>query len=954
VDFLLEQFIEEAREQLSYLEENIESLQYGDSELLNSVFRAAHTLKGGAGIVNFTAVQDITHKAEDLLDYLRSGKIEFKESITSALFEAFDEVTTLIDAAYEEGDIVSGDKSRISDIENSLLTQMGVSDSDSDEAQGSSEFKPPFKIGENRDYILSLNFDFLSRVEQLKFKESIDSDNLDDKRLYAIELDIDERCMVYGNDPLYALSLFENELVAIYSCLNEEGAKYTLSGLDDEDGLNLRLRLIAFVDSRWSDIENNLYNFIDDIYLYPLDIESMLNITGERQEIPPLKDLYDGVKDSIQNGDKNQLNLHILNMIPLISAQSIQAKILNRFISILPFIDSSDLKGFDPLFKNLWRDSDSVEETALEEAEPKESIESEEPQSSSESSEPQEQMEQSSVTNEQDIDRLKDILEQQRYQLEHIPTSETKEMVSRFLKNIEWILPKKLPDSFNSIQELKHFLKTVLNSEMSPVQTSSAEQTIKTSQKAEPQEIKKEPQPVDDFDENMLIDDNTLISDDMFFDENALISDDGVVSDGDSHGSEKKKKPSKKESEEKVEGKQHLSKMVKIEQQTIDKLMNLVGELLVAKNSLPYLVDSINSMNKEEIKRGILEKYTSINRLSSQLQDLTMSMRMLPISYIFDRYPRLVRDMSKKLDKKVKLSIDGKETKLDKNMIEVLSEPLLHIMRNSLDHGIESVEDRVAKGKPEEGHISIKAFPQSDKIIIEVRDDGKGIDVERVVNKVLERGLMPVDEIEKLNSSEKLNLIFLPGLSTTDETSEYSGRGVGMDAVNKAINSFGGTIELESIPNQKTTIRLSIPSSLAVTALLHISMSGVHYGFPMDSVSETVKIDESDIRYLHNEPFIYIRGEVIPLIIIEEMLNMEEIKGQTLSIVVLNIKGNLLAVVVNELLGQLDVVQKPFDGILDAHPLLSGTALLGNGQIIMSIDPMGLFSLSNSIKKNRL
>jgi two-component system chemotaxis sensor kinase CheA len=218
----------------------------------------------------------------------------------------------------------------------------------------------------------------------------------------------------------------------------------------------------------------------------------------------------------------------------------------------------------------------------------------------------------------------------------------------------------------------------------------------------------------------------------------------------------------------------------------------------------------------------------------------------------------------------------------------------------------------------------------------------------------MEKELMPLDEIEKMSYKEKINLIFLPGISTAEKISKMSGRGVGMDSVRNAIQSLGGTIEIESILNQGTTIKLSIPASLAVSALLHISMNGNHYGFPMDSVNETVKIEENEITYLHNEPFIYIRGEVIPLLIIKEMLDMEKLKNKPLSIVVLNIKGNLISVVVNELLGQLDVVQKPLEGILENHPLLSGTALLGNGQIIMTINPVGLISLSHLIKTNVL
>lgn len=195
-------------------------------------------------------------------------------------------------------------------------------------------------------------------------------------------------------------------------------------------------------------------------------------------------------------------------------------------------------------------------------------------------------------------------------------------------------------------------------------------------------------------------------------------------------------------------------------------------------------------------------------------------------------------------------------------------------------------------------------------------------------------------------------LILLPGLSTTEEVTELSGRGVGMDVVKKSIESFGGSISIKTKANQGTVITLSIPISLAVTSLLHIQMNDIHYGLPMDSVSETVKIERSEIEYLHNEPFVYIRGDVIPLLFVKSMLNEDAMKDELISIVVLNIKNNLLAIVVNKFLGQLDVVQKPLVGIMENHPLFSGTALLGNGKIIMIIDPIGLLGISQKLKED--
>jgi two-component system, chemotaxis family, sensor kinase CheA len=402
---------------------------------------------------------------------------------------------------------------------------------------------------------------------------------------------------------------------------------------------------------------------------------------------------------------------------------------------------------------------------------------------------------------------------------------------------------------------------------------------------------------------------------------------------------------------EKAETKRNIiGKTVKIEQESVDSLMNIIGELLVAKNSLPYLAEGVHKMNADGIKRAIMEKYTFINRLSEQLQDLIMSMRMLPISYVFDRYPKLVRDITKQLDKKVKLTMDGGETKLDKNIIEMMADPMIHIMRNSLDHGIELPAEREAKGKSAEGNVNLKAYAQSDKIIIEIKDDGAGINVERVVQKVIDKGLMTAEQIDALDDNGKAELVLLAGLSTADTITEFSGRGVGMDVVKKSIEGFGGTISIRTAKDVGTTITLAIPVSLAVTSLLHIEMNSVHYGLPMDAVQETVKIDRDKIQSLHNEPFIYLRGEVIPLLFIKSMLNLEELKNKQLSIVVLNIKGNSLAVVVNELLGQLDVVQKPLEGMLQGHPIFSGTALLGNGQIIMMIDPVGLLGICDQLQ----
>jgi len=504
---------------------------------------------------------------------------------------------------------------------------------------------------------------------------------------------------------------------------------------------------------------------------------------------------------------------------------------------------------------------------------------------------------------------VKRILEQQHKALEHINNDDGLQRIIYMIEKIRKYIPS-MPNTLLTKSEIQSFLDKELNiDELSLAETEKTVES-KTTKTADESKIKQK------------------------------------------NKKSTQKTPSKNLEIKDDSNKSIVGKTVKIEQESIDSLMNVVGELLVAKNSLPYLADNVISMTHDVIKREIMEKYIFINRLSEQLQDLIMGMRMLPISYVFDRYPKLVRDISKKLEKKVKLNMEGGETKLDKNMIEMLADPMIHIMRNSLDHGIEMPDIREKKGKNANGTINLKAYAQSDKIIIEIMDDGAGINTERVVNKVLEKGLMTHEQIDALNENELAELVLLPGLSTVEEITEFSGRGVGMDVVRKSIENFGGSIKIKTQANQGTTIFLSIPMSLAVTSLLHIQMNEIHYGIPMDSVSETVKLQRKEIEYLHNEPFVYIRGEVIPLLFIKSMLNQDEMLDEPLSIVVLNIKDNMLAVVVNKFLGQLDVVQKPLVGIMEGHPLFSGTALLGNGQIIMAIDPIGLLGISQKLKED--
>jgi two-component system chemotaxis sensor kinase CheA len=924
---LLEQFLQEARENLAFIDQNLEDLGGGDSEILNSLFRAAHTLKGGSGIVGFESVKDITHYAEDLLDLLRANKITFEPQMVDTLYDAFDEVLNLIEAAEESGDIVDADETIVNKIIEAIRAQSG-------RGAVKEEWALPFTLVKGTNFLPRVDFTALSsytKLDTIAFQSpTLDEANHDNPQLYLINFDVDEECMMFGNDPLYALSLLKESLISISSCMGEEEAKTVLSGLDDEDGLKFLTSIQAIVYGRYSEIEDALFNFIDEMEFTLLDIETIVNQhSGDETPQDVIKDLA----QTLQNSQPEDVAKLIASTLKLLGDETKGYRRLKAVQDVLPFIMLNDAAQITPIVQ-------AIASLAPFHYEKKSTKKSQETSQSNAKTASENSEEQSSEDREHLKNAIEDLLTQLNEQLSVLDESEVVERTKHILAILEQSVDVQA-GVLNSKADIEEYITRI--------QQSLSGESVETAE--EIGEAVQEEAVTDEGDQSSV---DIAVEDDNVettVEEPKVIE---VVQPVSEEAVEEVVATAPKVVEEKVLDKKNVvGKSVKVEQESIDMLMNLVGELLVAKNSLPYLADGVTSMNVDMIKRAILEKYTSINRLSNQLQDLIMDMRMLPISYVFDRYPKLVRSISKDLGKKVKLSMDGGETKLDKNMIEMLADPLIHIMRNSLDHGIEKPDVRKEKGKSEEGHISLNAYAESDKIIIEIKDDGAGIDVDKVIHKVIEKELMGIEEIEKLSDHAKAELVMLPGLSTAEVLSEYSGRGVGMDVVKTSIEGFGGNISIRTEKDKGTTIRLTTPISIAVTSLLHVDMNQTHYGFPMDSVNETVKIEKDAIVYLNGEPFVTIREDVIPLLMVDSMLDFDALENKPLAIVVLNIRGTQLAVVVNALLGQLDVVQKPLEGALANHPIFSGTALLGNGNIIFAIDPLGLLQMHETLKTER-
>jgi two-component system chemotaxis sensor kinase CheA len=380
---------------------------------------------------------------------------------------------------------------------------------------------------------------------------------------------------------------------------------------------------------------------------------------------------------------------------------------------------------------------------------------------------------------------------------------------------------------------------------------------------------------------------------------------------------------------------------LRVDQEKIDSMMDLVGELVVAKNSLPFLARRAEQhFGLRELGREIKDQFGVIDRIAQELQGAIMAVRMMPVSQVFQRFPRLVRDLARKLGKQVDLVIEGEATEADKNVIETLFDPLLHMIRNSLDHGIETPEIRVAAGKPETATVRLLARQESDQVVIEIIDDGRGIDPEVIKFKAYEKGLIDQARLAAISDQEAIMLVFAAGFSTAETLSDVSGRGVGMDVVRNAVEKAGGRITLTSVKGEGTTVRLNLPLSMAVSRVMTVSLGERMFGIPMDLIHETVKIPREDImRIKHSEAFV-LRDRVVPLLQLNALLDLGddlEPDDET-AVLVVRVAGQTVGLGISAFGEGMEVILKPLEGMLAKIPGYAGTALLGDGRVLLVLD----------------
>lgn len=379
----------------------------------------------------------------------------------------------------------------------------------------------------------------------------------------------------------------------------------------------------------------------------------------------------------------------------------------------------------------------------------------------------------------------------------------------------------------------------------------------------------------------------------------------------------------------------------KVSQEAADHLVNLVGELTIAKNSFFYLVKKLEGFSLE-LARELKERAAYLERLVRELQERVMAIRLLPVEQIFNRFPRYVRDTARVLGKQVVLLTEGEDTRLDKNMLEELYEPLLHLVRNSLDHGIEKVEERISAGKPAEGRLCLRAFQEGDRVVVEVEDDGRGIDTDEVKARAAKQGLVSREEADRMGEEEIHRLIFLPGFSTREEATDISGRGVGMDAVLAAVRRLGGDIAVESRRGRGMKVGLVLPLTMSTTEVLKFRCGGRVFSFPLDAVAETVSVAVEDIKTARGKKVVVLREKIMPVIELEEVLGFDSTGSRVSGEQKLIVLTRQFTVPVDAVLGKEEVLIRPLTGELKVIPYFKGAAILGDGSILLVLEPGAL------------
>ena len=385
---------------------------------------------------------------------------------------------------------------------------------------------------------------------------------------------------------------------------------------------------------------------------------------------------------------------------------------------------------------------------------------------------------------------------------------------------------------------------------------------------------------------------------------------------------------------ENTNNKQVSNKTVRVNIDRLDTLMNLVSELIIVKTQLEGL-----NVATQEASSNYNDSVEYLERVTTSLHDAVMKVRMVPVEIVFNRFPRMIRDISRKLGKDIDLVMSGEETELDRTVIDEIGDPLIHLLRNAADHGLETVEERVALGKPRKGTIKLQAYQDGNTVVIEVADDGKGINVQKIKNKAVDKGTITKEEAAAMNEQEAIDLLFRPSFSTAEQISDLSGRGVGLDVVKSKITALGGHVEVQTEMGKGSKFIVRLPLTLAIIQALMINIGNEKYAIPLSNIQNIEDVHKKDIKLVQNQEVIMVRNEIIPIVRLHNVLGLPEEEDKDLMMGVIVKKGERqVGFIIDSLIGQQEIVIKSLGKYLSNIDIIAGATILGNGEVALILD----------------
>jgi two-component system chemotaxis sensor kinase CheA len=903
---LLEQFLSESREALQGIGERLMDLETApdDQELMTQLFRLVHTLKGNSGLFEFPEMTRVLHAGEDLMDAVRNGRVQYSQALADRLLDAMDFVGMLCDDIEAERPTPANLSEQAAKLAKSLRALIG----DNEAATAASAVAVADTAADDQTTAVALSdAPALDAALLLRMPEPLRMGAFQQARngaaLYWVRYQPSEECFFQGDDPLHQARLTPGLLWGGVSAREEWPALAVLDAY--RCMLNFDMLLVTSRD----EIAQHFRYVPDQIQIHEVSALDLVLPQGDPNGGPVYEDFVADALGFLDRGDLVGLGRAVRSMLELSSSALWLSSDL-RWIALLLETHPVDLGAVRTLIEALrtltapsWASAPAPE--PLPAAIPTQAA---------------------APATDATSQAIWSVIEVQRE-------------VLALPDNATWLAGRIKA----AIASLTGCLRASGRLNEEPALQAAAAAALAAGTAA----------PVAQWlDAAFPGAASTPVPAALATPSPAQAQTPGSVSAPSAQVA-----PARADSEAsaaidppEVEGRMNRraddansAKTLKVDQVKVDRLMNLIGEMVVAKNAIPYLANRAeNVFGVRELSREIKAQYAVINRISEEMQDAIMQVRMMPVSFVMQRFPRLVRDTSRKLGKEVNLVLEGQETAADKNIIESLGDPLVHIVRNSLDHGLEMPEVRQALGKPAAGTLRISAKQESDRVVIEISDDGKGIDPEVIKNKAYQKGLIDEAMLERITDQEAVNLVFAAGFSTAEVVSDLSGRGVGMDVVRTAVERVNGTIALESVKGQGTRIRLSLPLSMAVTNVMTIASDGQMFGVPMDMVVETVRIPMGSVRTIKQRQATVLRGRIVPLVSLNNLLGLAAPPltndDDELAALVVRIGEETVGLLVDEFQGTADIILKPMLGVLSTLKAYSGSALMGDGSVLMVLN----------------